>query len=43
LPVYSVVFAAVIVLIAAGDIPGPQQLHASHQALIDLRDRLAEP
>jgi hypothetical protein len=40
---YSVVFAAVIVLIAAGDIPGPQQLQTSHQALIDLRDRLAEP
>src|SRR6266576_3034762 len=40
---YSLVVAAVIVLIAAGDIPGPQQLQASHQALIDLRDRLAEP
>jgi hypothetical protein len=40
---YSLVFAAVIVLIAAGDIPGPQQLQTSHQALIDLRDRLAEP
>ena len=40
---YSVVFAAVIILIAAGDIPGPQQLQTSHQALIDLRDRLAGP
>jgi len=40
---YSLVLAAVIVLIAAGDIPGPQQLQTSHQALIDLRDRLAEP
>jgi hypothetical protein len=40
---YSLVFAAVIVLIAAGDIPGRQQLQTSHQALIDLRDRLAEP
>src|SRR5258705_333488 len=31
---YSLVFAAVIALIAAGDIPGPQQLQTSHQALI---------
>jgi hypothetical protein len=40
---YALVFATVIVLIAAVDIPGPQQLQTSHQALIDLRDRLAEP
>jgi hypothetical protein len=40
---YSVVFAAVIVLIAAADIPGPDQLRTSHQSLLDLRDRLAEP
>ena len=40
---YSLAFAAVIVLIAAADIPGPQQLQTSHQALIELRDRLAEP
>jgi len=40
---YSVVFAAVIVLIAAGDIPGPQQLITSHKALIELRDRLPDP
>jgi hypothetical protein len=40
---YSLVFAAVIVLIAAGDVPGPEQLRTSHQALIDLRERLTEP
>jgi hypothetical protein len=40
---YSLVFAAVIVLIAAADIPGPDQLRTSHRALIDLRERLAEP
>jgi hypothetical protein len=40
---YSLVFAAVIVLIAAADIPGPDQLRTSHQSLLDLRDRLAEP
>ena len=40
---YSLVFAAVIVLIAAGDIPGPDQLRTSHRALLDLRERLAEP
>jgi hypothetical protein len=33
----------VIVLIAAGDIPGPQQFQTSHQALIDLRGRLDVP
>jgi len=40
---YSLVFASVIVLIAAADIPGPDQLRTSHRALLDLRDRLAEP
>ena len=40
---YSLAFAAVIVLIAAADIPGSQQLQTSHQALIELRDRLTEP
>jgi hypothetical protein len=40
---YSLVFAAVIVLIAAADIPGSKQLDTSHQALIELRDRLTEP
>jgi hypothetical protein len=40
---YALALAAVIVLIAAADIPGSQQLQTSHQALIELRDRLAEP
>ena len=40
---YALVFAAVIMLIAAADIPGAQQLQTSHQSLIELRDRLAEP
>jgi len=40
---YSLAFAAVIVLIAAADIPGPDQLRTNHRALLDLRDRLAEP
>jgi hypothetical protein len=37
---YAFVFAGVIVLIAAGDVPGTDQLRSSHQALIDLRARL---
>lgn len=40
---YALVFAAVIMLIAAADIPGAQQLQTSHQSLIELRERLAEP
>ena len=40
---YALALAAVIALIAAADIPGSQQLQTSHQALIELRDRLAEP
>jgi hypothetical protein len=40
---YSLVFAAVIVLIAVADIPGPDQLRTSHRSLLDLRERLAEP
>jgi hypothetical protein len=40
---YALVFSSVIVLIAAGDIPGPQQFQTSHQALIDLRGRLDVP
>ena len=40
---YSLALAAVIVLIAAADIPRPQQLQTSYQALIELRDRLAKP
>jgi hypothetical protein len=40
---YALVFAAVIVLITAADIPGVSQLRTSHQALIDLRDRLNGP
>jgi hypothetical protein len=40
---YALVFAAVIVLITAADIPGVSQLRTSHQALIDLRDRLTTP
>jgi hypothetical protein len=35
--------ASVIVMIAAGDVPGPQQLQRSHQSLIDLRARLVAP
>jgi len=40
---YAFVFAAVIVMIAAGDIPGTDQFHDSHQALVDLRVRLNTP
>jgi hypothetical protein len=40
---YALVFAAVIVLITAGDIPGVSQLRTSHQALVDLRERLKTP
>jgi len=40
---YSLVFAAVIVLITAADIPGVSQLRTSHQALVDLRERLKTP
>ncbi len=37
---YAVVFAAVIVMIAAGDVPQSDQFRASGQALTDLRSRL---
>ena len=37
---YSLIFAAVIVMIAAGDNPGLDQLRASHQSLMELRARL---
>jgi len=40
---YSVVFAAVIVLIVAGDIPGAEQFRSSHQALIHLREKMTNP
>jgi hypothetical protein len=40
---YALVFAAVIVLIVAADVPGAEQLRSSHQALIDLRARLTTP
>jgi hypothetical protein len=40
---YALVFAAVIVMMAAGDIPGSRQLRTSHQALGDLRARLVAP
>jgi hypothetical protein len=40
---YALVFAAVIVMIVAADVPGTEQLRTSHQALVDLRSRLMEP
>jgi hypothetical protein len=40
---YALVFAIVIVIIAAGDIPGSDQLQASHEELRDLRARLITP
>jgi hypothetical protein len=40
---YALVFAAVIIMIVAADVPGTEQLRASHQALVDLRSRLTEP
>jgi hypothetical protein len=40
---YALVFSSVIVLIAAADIPGPQQFRTTHQALMDLRGRLDVP
>jgi hypothetical protein len=40
---YALVFAAVIVLITAADIPSVSQLRTSHQALVDLRERLKTP
>ena len=40
---YALVFAAVIIMIVAADVPGTEQLRTSHQALVDLRSRLMEP
>ena len=40
---YALVFAAVITMIAAADVPGSQQIETSHQALSDLRARLTAP
>jgi len=40
---YALVFAAVIVMIAAGDLPGSEPFATSHQALTELRARLAAP
>jgi hypothetical protein len=40
---YALVFASVIVMIAAGDHPGSDQLRMSHQALLELRSRLTAP
>jgi hypothetical protein len=40
---YALVLAAAITLIAAADVPGSEQLQASHRALIDLRSRLTAP
>jgi len=40
---YALVFAAVIVLITGADSPGVSQLRTSHQALVDLRERLKTP
>jgi hypothetical protein len=40
---YAVVFAAVTTMVAAADVPGSQQIQASHQALSDLRARLGTP
>jgi hypothetical protein len=40
---YALVFAAVIVMIAAADVPGSEQIRTSHQALVDLRARLTTP
>ena len=40
---YALVFGAVIMMIAAADVPGSEQIRASHQALTDLRARLPAP
>jgi hypothetical protein len=40
---YGLVFAAVILMIAAADVPGSEQIQTSHQALIDLRSRMTAP
>jgi hypothetical protein len=40
---YALIFAAVIVMTAAQDIPGSDQSRMSHQTLRELRDRLATP
>ena len=40
---YAFVFTAVIVMIAAGDVPGSEQFQASHEALTSLRARLTAP
>jgi len=40
---YALVFAAVMVLITAADIPGVAQLRTSHRALVDLQERLKTP
>ena len=40
---YAFVFAAVIVMIAAGDVPQSDQFQTSHQSLADLRARLTAP
>lgn len=40
---YALAFAAVIVMIAAADVPGSEQIQGSHQALVDLRSRLTAP
>ena len=40
---YALVFAAVIVLISGADIPGTSQMRNSHQALVDLQERLKTP
>src|SRR5262245_32039492 len=39
---YIVVFAAVILMIVMGDIPGSEQFRSSHQALIHLRHKSTE-
>jgi len=40
---YALVFAGVITIIGAGDIPGSSQLQASHKELRELRARLITP
>jgi len=40
---YAILFSAVIIVIAAGDVPGPDQLRLTHSSLADLRTRMTGP
>jgi hypothetical protein len=40
---YAVVFSTVIFMIAAADIPGPEQIRSNHQVLTDLQSSLQAP